>query len=169
MQEIEFFDLRTKESPRTILEADFPRLGSLPIKGGWGYDRSTACIIDRNDPTVPKSVPFDGVGLEYVFAEYRLYEELIVFRPEGEKYSGIRRKLIDQRTFHADTGHYDILRFQVSAFKDQDCKYLKSIYEGPNGASSPNFDHAAHDRLHKSLICVGEREYWFEISTFFGK
>lgn len=169
MREIDFLNLKTDETPRSILEADFPRLGSLPIRGGWGYDQSTACIIDKDDPSVPRGVPFDGVGLEYVFAEYRIYEELIVFRPEGEKYSGIRKQLLNQKTIVLDTGRFDVLRFRITAFRDHDFNQLKALYEGPNGAQSANFDHAAHDRLHNSLLCAGEREYWFEISSFFGK
>ena len=68
MKPIDFFDLKTRETPREILEADFPRLGKLPISGGWGYGQPTACIIDKDDPCVDPNVPFDGVSIEYLFA-----------------------------------------------------------------------------------------------------
>jgi len=70
-------NLLTKESPRQIIFEDFKI--NLPIKGGWGYDFDSACIIDKNDPSVIKGVPFDGVAIEYVFVEKRIYEEMIIF------------------------------------------------------------------------------------------
>ena len=69
------------ESPREILAADFRSMGEIPIRGGWGYTIDDPVIIDKNDPIVLRGMPFDGVGLEYVFVEKRIYEELIIFRP----------------------------------------------------------------------------------------
>jgi len=63
--------LRTRESPRQIIFEDFKI--DLPISGGWGYDIENACVIDKNDSTVIKGIPFDGVGVEYVFVEKRIY------------------------------------------------------------------------------------------------
>ena len=80
--------LLTRESPRQIIFEDFKI--DLPIKGGWGYDFDGACIIDKNDSTVIKGMPFDRVGIEYVFVEKRIYEEMIIFREAHKKYSGIR-------------------------------------------------------------------------------
>lgn len=168
MNEIDFFDLETQETPREILENDFPRLGKLPIKGGWGYDQSTACIIDKNDPTVDPRIPFDGVSIEYVFAEYRTYEELIVFRPRGRRYAGIKRQILKQETIELDGRRYDKLTFEIRAFREEDFDRLKSIYEGPDGVRSPAFDAKAHEELHNSLLQRGIREYWFDITSFFG-
>lgn len=165
MLQIDFFNLETKESPREILETDFPRLGPLPIKGGWGYNQSTACVIDRGDPTVDHDVPFDGVAIERIFAEYRLYEELIIFRPRGQKYSGIQHTISNQRLLEIEGRRYDVLTFQVAAFPEADFNRLKSTYEGPNGFRNPSFDAHAHEELHKSLMHAGNREYWFDITS----
>jgi hypothetical protein len=86
--------IKSKESPREILAADFKSLGEIPIRGGWGYTFDDAVIIDKNDPVVPKGIPFDGVELEYIFVEKRIYEELIIFRPKNEGYSGIGWNLL---------------------------------------------------------------------------
>lgn len=169
MKEIDFFDLETQETPREILESDFPSLGQLPIKGGWGYDPTTACVIDRKDPSVDPTLPFNGVGLEYVFAEYRNYEELIIFRSKGFEYAGIRSQLLEQKTFEADGRQYDVLEFQISAFRKDDFERLKSIYEGPDGVCNPDFDAKAHEELHNALLHTGTRVYWFDITSFFGK
>ena len=84
------YPIKSKGSPKEILAADFKSLqDGLPIRGGWGYSQEDACIIEKNDPLVDPSLPFDGVGVEYVFVEKRIYEEMIIFRPDGEKFSGI--------------------------------------------------------------------------------
>ncbi len=167
MRQIDFNDLHTRETPREILETDFPKLGSLPIKGGWGYDQVSACVIDKNDPVVDPTIPFNGVALEYIFAEYRLYEELIVFRTNGKKFAGINRELMSQKLLSLDGRSYDLLTFQVSAFLEHDFNLLKSRYQGPNGVSNPNFDFNAHQILHNSMLHTGTREYWFDITSFY--
>lgn len=114
--DIDFFELQTAEAPGEVLEADFPKLrGQLPISGGWGYRIEDACIIDRNDSTVNPALPFDRVGIQYVFAQHRIDEELIVIRPRGEWYSGIESKLANQRLTQRDGRHYDHLFFNVAA------------------------------------------------------
>ena len=86
--------LITKESPRQIIFEDFKL--DLPITGGWGYDFESACVIDKNDSIVSKGIPFNGVSIEYVFVEKRIYEEMVIFRQANEKYSGIRWELKTQ-------------------------------------------------------------------------
>jgi len=169
MQQIDFFNLNTRETPREILESDFPRIGKLPIKGGWGYSQATACVIDRSDAVVEPGVPFDGVALEYVFAEYRIYEELIIFRPKGEKYAHIRRELKSQALSSHGGKYYDHLTFQVWAFREEDFEWLKAKYEGPDGVRNPDFDVEAHNALHTSRLHTGIREYWFDITSFYGR
>ena len=76
--EIQAPKIEAAHSPREILAADFKSLGGeLPIHGGWGYSLEDAAVIDKNDPTVPSGMPFDGVEIEYVFVEKRIYEELL--------------------------------------------------------------------------------------------
>jgi hypothetical protein len=70
--EINLSKIKSDETPRKILADDFKSLGGeLPIHGGWGYTKTDACIIDKNDPSVDPDFPFDGVGLEYIFVEKR--------------------------------------------------------------------------------------------------
>ena len=159
--------LRTRESPREILEADFPKLAPLPIKGGWGYSQETACIIDKRDPSVDQRVPFNGVRYEYLFAEYRIYEELIVFRPRDDRYAGIEFKRIEQKTLGIEDRNYDVLKFQIGAFREGDFARLKAEYEGHNGVGDPDFDHSKHQALRASLLHVGAREFWFDITSFY--
>jgi hypothetical protein len=89
--------ISSKETPRQIIFEDDKSLnGELPISGGWGYTKDGAVIIDKNDPVVPEGLPFDGVGIEHIFVEKRIYEELIIFKRLGEAYAGIEWKQIEQ-------------------------------------------------------------------------
>jgi tetratricopeptide (TPR) repeat protein len=160
--------IASKELPREILAADFKSIGELPIHGGWGYSREDAVIIDRNDPVVPRGIPFDGVGLEYVFVEKRIYEELIIFRPENDRYSGIRWNLLRQEMKDLGSRQYDILTFEVTALRDEDWEELKAEWEGPNGYGAPGFDEAAHLQKRDARTVRYVTEYWFDITSFFG-
>lgn len=169
MKEITVKPLRTRESPRQLFVQHFKSIDELPIRGGWGYSQEDAVVIDRDDPIVPRDQPFDGVGIEYVFVEKRLYEELIIFQPKGHKFSGIRWELADQRTVSEQGRKYDVLRFDVTALPDADWDALKAEWEGPDGFESPDFDHEAHQRKREAALVHYVAEYWFDITSFFGR
>lgn len=162
--------IRTKESPRDVLAAHFKSLrGGIPIRGGWGYTQDDACIIDKNDPLVDPSLPFDGVGIEYVFVEKRIYEELIIFRPPGEKFSGIEWHLQKQHLISVEDRRFDKLVFDITAFKDADWEELKAEFQGQRGHVHPSFDKLAHETKRRELMIHFERDFWFDITSFFGQ
>lgn len=168
--EIEAPRIYTRGTPREVIAEDFKSIrGMLPIRGGWGYSAEDAVVIDRYHPAVPKDLPFDGIGIEYLFVEKRLYEELIIFRKQGEAYSGIKWELERQELSGCGGVSYDILRFDVSATPDLDWNELKAKWEGPNGYGSPGFDVDAHQREQASRSIHYVAEYWFDISSFYGK
>jgi hypothetical protein len=157
------------ESPRQILFADFESLGGeLPIRGGWGYSFEDAVIIDKNDPVVPKGMPFDGVGLEYIFVEKRIYEELIIFQPKNNRYAGITWDLLEQQLMTQNERPYDVLSFEVRALPNKDWEELKAEWEGPNGYGSPGFDVDAHMKIRESRTVGYVTEYYFDMTSFFG-
>lgn len=159
-------NLETGEPPREILDQHFPSIkGKLPIKGGWGYSMQDACVIDKNDEIVNPSLPFDGVGYEYAFIEKRNYEELIIFRPEGEQFSGIQYHLIKQELIGNEDKYYDHLSIEVTAFHDNDWHELKKEYEAQ--IENFDFDHEAHEQKRQEKIVKFEREFWFDITSFY--
>jgi hypothetical protein len=160
----------TTEAPaRQILEQHFPKLqGKLPIRGGWGYSKEDAVTIDRDDACVEPKMPFDGVGLEYLFVEKRIYEELIIFRRPGEKFAGIEWQLIRQSLVPSGDRTYDCLEFEVTAFHERDWNELKAEWEGPDGYLSPGFDKKAHVKKRAERQLTLRREFWFDITSFFG-
>ena len=162
--------ITSKESPREILAADFKSLrGGLPIRGGWGYTKSDACIIDKNDPLVDPALPFDGVGVEYVFVEKRIYEEMIIFRLDGEKFSGLRWNLMEQSLLQEAGRSFDKLVFEITALPENDWEELKAEFEGPQGHGTPGFDEEVHERKRQEKMLRFTREFWFDITSFYGQ
>jgi len=138
----------------------------LPISGGWGYTKDDACIINKNDPLVSPDIPFDGVAIEYVFVRQRIHEEMIIFRPKGDRFSGIKWTLLLQRLIEDGGRSYDNLKFEITAFHDEDWYLLKSEYGGPKGFGHPDFDLAAHERKRQEKMIRIEQEFWFDITSF---
>ena len=162
------FFIISDKSPREIIASCFPSLkGGLPIQGGWGYAKEDACIIEKIDPLNISGLPFDGVGVEYIFVEKRIYVELIVNRPTDQRFSGINWKLLEQKLTHENNRSYDRLSFEVTAVSDKDWKELKTEFEGPQGYGTDDFDIDVHNqkRLEKTVQFV--RDFWFDITSFY--
>jgi hypothetical protein len=158
----------SQESPRQILETDFPACGSIPISGGWGYNRKDCVIIDKNDPSVPTYVSFDGVALEYLFVEKRIYEELIIFRDKKNQYSGIEWNLLKQELISDENNWFDYLSFEVTALPDSDWEYLKKDWENINQLFDSEDRVTQHQDEREKRTVRYIAEYWFEISSFYG-
>jgi len=157
-----------KKSPRDTIADHFKSVGELPIRGGWGYTVEDALIIDKNDTIVQKGIPFDGVGLEYIFVEKRIYEELIISCPANDRSSGIRWNLLEQKLTSHNDRQYDMLTFEVTALRDSDYEELKAEWEGPKGYGSPGFDADAHIKKRNSRTIRYVTEYCFDITSFYG-
>lgn len=158
--------LLTKESPRQIIFEDFKI--DLPITGGWGYGFETACVIDKSDATVSKAIPFNGVSVEYVFVEKRIYEEMIIFRQAHEKYSGIRWELRTQELLFKDDKPYDKLVFNVVGFTDEVWNELTTRFEEIKNSGKldllPELDTYRESKAFKFT-----KEYYFDITSFYGQ
>jgi len=164
------FPVSTVKPPKKVLAEHFESLAAeLPINGGWGYTKDDACIIDKNDPVVDPSLPFDGVAVEYVFVEKRIYEEMIIFRPAGEQFAGIKWNLQEQHLIEKDGRYFDKLIYEITAFPDNDWEELKAEFEGPQGYNNPEFDEEAHERKRQEKMLRFNREFWFDITSFYGQ
>lgn len=122
------------------------------------------CVIDKNDPAVTDTEKFDGIGIEYTFADLRLYEELIIQRSLEDRYSGIEKKLLTQKLVSANEQKFDVLTFDVTAFRSTDWEYLKNDWE--TGTQNGTFDKEAHEIERQKRIIHFTREYWYEVSSF---
>jgi hypothetical protein len=155
--------IRSQETPRQIIFEDYKLNGELPITGGWGYTKDDAVIINKNDTTVQKGLPFDGVGIEYIFIEKRIYEELIIFSLLGEPYAGIGWKQLEQKLEHHNGKDYDILTYEVTAFSKSDFHELKEDLENKDYSGLAAYE----EKRNKKKISY-KTEYWFDITSFFG-
>lgn len=152
-------------SLRRVLFEDFKSIGKeLPIKGGWGYSLEDAIIIDKNDPIVDQDLPFHGIGIETLIVEKRIYEELIIFRREGDKFSGINWKTEKQELKNIDERYFDILTVQVSCFRDEDFELLRQDVKLNSG--QPNFE-ANHTKKRENLQFSYSTKYYFDITSFY--
>ena len=156
--------ISSQEPPRQILAEDYPALnGGPPISGGWGYTKEEACVIEKDDPVVNPELPFDGVSVEYLFVEKRIYEEMIIFRPKGYAYSGIEWRLLSQSLIHDRGRVYDHLVFEVTAFEDADWVSLRAEFNRLGSAMEE------HLQRQQSLMNTFKRDFWFDITSFYGK
>ena len=165
--------ITTQESPRKVISALFKSLDTeLPISGGWGYSKQDAVVIDKNDPVVPKDQHFDGLGIERIFVEKRIYTELIISRPPNLQYAGIEWKLIKQALRSDNDRKFDFMTYNVTAFARPDWEELKKEWEGilENAESSEDLKSKfeEHSKKRESKMQSYTAEYWFDITSFFG-
>ena len=161
-------NIRTIESPREVIHDIYTYIEELPISGGWGHTKEEAVIIDMNDPIVDSKVPFNGIDIEYIFAKHRTYIELITIRDENDRFSGIEFETIKQELHHGEEGKkYDRLVQKISVLRSKDYNELKKTWE--SNLDNVNFDKEAHWKRDEKLRIHMEREFWFEISSFYGK
>jgi hypothetical protein len=158
--------LRTRESPRQIIFEDYKI--DLPISGGWGYGFDTACVIDKNDPTVNKVLPFDGIGIERIFVEKRIYEEMIIFRADDEKYAGIRWNQQLQQTKFIDNKHFDVLKYSVEGFEDSIWEELVTRFQEIQKSGKSELM-TELDAYRESKVYRFVKEFYFEITSFYGQ
>lgn len=158
--------------PSPIVSTESPREAwkiygqDLPIRGGWGYCREDACIIDRNDPVVDPNEEFDGIAVEYEFIGNRILEEMGAAPWE---YLDVEWRMSLQCLIHDAGRHFDQIVVEVSAIELEDWKDLKAEWPGPNGHGSPGFDEEAHGKKREGKRIRFKREFWFDITTFFGR
>jgi hypothetical protein len=161
--------IQSPTSPRQVLAEHFKTIGELPIRGGWGYTKADACIIDKDDPAVNPAIPFAGMNLQYLFVEKRIYEELIISRPKGEQFNGIQWKLLTQELVPDGARVFDRLVFAITALSDADWDELNAEWGDPDWHASNTFGVAAHHHKREERMLRIEREFWFDITSFFGK
>lgn len=105
----------------------------------------------------------------YVFVEKRIYEEMIIFRLDGEKFSGLRWNLMEQSLLQEAGRYFDKLVFEITALPENDWEELKAEFEGPQGHGPPGFDEVVHERKRQEKVLRFTREFWFDITSFYGQ
>lgn len=167
MRKLEIIPIRCSETLREVLLKDFKSIGKeLPIKGGWGYSKEDAIIIDKNDPAAVNWQPFNGVAMEYLIAEKRVFEELIIFRKKDDQFRQIRRVWNRQELHWGEGGKkYDVIKYHINAFHDVDFNAIDAEVQ-ERIMKEENFDFVKFFESKNDLRYEYEAEFWFEISSF---
>jgi hypothetical protein len=152
---------------RQALAEDFPQdCANLPIAGGWGYTQADAIVFIRQQfprPSAPHFVP-----LEYHIAQKIIYEELIIFRPREDMFSGIDLQREQQQLITDDNGRiYDLIDLIVSCWSDAHWESLKAEWEENDFGRRPGFDMDAHRAKRDAAQIRYERQFWFDITEVF--
>lgn len=133
----------TDEDFKAVLDETYPDNG-VAVSGGWGYTKNQMTVIECNNEA-------DGVAMEYKCVEYRTKQELIVFRPRGERFYDIHIKHVLQTLSEVDGRKCDMLLFEVDAI--------------PESELLMGEDH----RIDQSKRIRYKSVEYFDISKFYGK
>ncbi len=159
-------NIRTKETPREILELCSPTKESLPISGGWGHSMEECVIINKNDPSVNQQT-FNGLEIEYAFVEQRIYAELISGRPLEERFRDINWTQKEQNLITKDAGTYDNLCYSITCLNVKDWDYLNKSFLANNEFKDDSEGLKNYLKDKEDLTIFFETNYWFEITSFF--
>lgn len=163
-QDFESFKLYTRETPVQILTEDFSS-HEWPISGGWGYTQDEAVVIETENGSL-------GVSLEYKFLEYRTYEEMIVFRPEEDRFAGFRFERKMQFLVSSGEGsnerQFDQVIMKVTCFKEKDLEMIREDLKAHNGYVGDEEGRKAHMQLRESKKITYDITGWFDITKFYG-
>lgn len=91
----------------------------IPISGGWGYSLEDAIVFDKEFTEPSFNYLGDFVSLEYLIAEKRFYEELIL--SQSYKNSIIQWRLVTQELIFDRGRNYDCLRIEVNVYEEDWC------------------------------------------------
>jgi len=163
-------ELQTRPTPRStkaIIAEMFPSIGKeLSISGGWGQDKESACIIEKDDSFSIAHAEWDDTSIQKIFVEKRTHIELIVMAPPEKKCSGIEWRIVGQEILHENSRVFEHLTFSVTALLDRDWEELKAEWEGPNGYGSDAFDLEGHLSKRADRTIHLQREFWFDITAW---
>jgi hypothetical protein len=125
---------------------------ALPIRGGWGYSIDDAVIVDAENTR-------RGLDVEYEFVDKRNYAELVFGKPVGQMLIQIDKKRLMQRVSTLEGRHYDVLRFELFVLPRQALDMLDAAKLAAD----------EYKRLKDKYALHLEREYYFDITGFYGK
>ena len=169
LKDFYLINISKEHALRTLFFKHFKSLGGeLPIKGGWGYRIQDPIIIDCNDGVVEKGIPFDGIGLEHLIIKKRLLEELIIFKSDKDQtsFSDIQQKIVKQNLlFGKNNRKIDHLVVKGTCFLNHEWLALKDAFL----FKEDEFDLKAHFEMRERLMFHFTTEYFFDITSFYGK
>lgn len=139
----------------------------FPIKGGWGFIQKDAIIIDRNGEVVSDKENFDGVQLEYDLINERINLEFTYLQKTEDSYRNIYWKVEKQEVHSENNRTFDKLLVRISALPYEVWKSRRK--EWKENGHKPDFDRDWFQQKTAELTAYCHREFWFDISSFYGQ
>ena len=166
MKEIKIKPIDTISSFRDTCTTYMHAKNKLPVKGGWGYTKDKAIIIDKNDSVVLDKEAFDGVQLEYELIDVRINLEFIYLQKAEESFRNIYWKVAQQEVHHEGERIFDKLLVSITALSFEAWESRKK--EWKENGHKPDFDKDWFHQKTKELTQSCQREFWFDITSFYG-
>lgn len=167
MKEINVKQIDTQISFREVCASyTFPR-EEMPIKGGWGFKKEDAIIIDKNDSVLPQGKEFDWVELEYAIIQKRIDLEFIFLQNETDMYRDVNWKSFQQEIVKEKNRYFDKITVRITALPYEAWKSRKIEWE--ENVYKPDFDKKWFMAKTLELTHYCFREFWFDITSFFGQ
>ena len=158
-----------QKPPRDILYSIWgDKIGILPINGGWGHTIENAVVINKNDPSIVDSQHFNGFEIENTFIKYRTYVEFIHNRVgKSNELAGIEFiNKVQELITGKNSKIYDKVEVEIRALHFSDYELLKQEWD--NNFNNNNFNKEEHMKKRDSQFIYEKRDFWFEISSFYG-
>lgn len=127
-----------------------------PLEGGYGYSKDDAVVINKNH--VNASEEFYGVGIQRTYRKYRAWKELAVNENHGF-FAGQEKLTLKLRAHtprDANGKVYTVHKYEICGEE-----LLIDDKKEPIKDSKNNY-------ILSNLLCY-DTEYWFEISSYYGK
>ena len=162
-----------KMPPKMILENHFgddnPIIKELPIRGGWGYSKDDACLIDKNDPILANSSrPFNGYAIENVFVKLRTDEELLEASHFIDSYILLNLERKSQSLIIDNGRKFDRLTFEVEAVLQSNVMALRKLLDEAREADlDDDQEEEISQKIDEKTVRM-TREFWFDITSFYG-
>lgn len=167
MKEIQVKQIDTQISLREVCASYTLPRAEMPIKGGWGYTKEDAIIIDKNDPVVPKEFPFDGIGLEYEIVERRIDLEFTLLQDEKDRFKDVHWELKKQELIQDQDRIFDKFTVKITALPFEDWRSRR--IEWKENGHNPDFDKEWFQAKTLELTQYCYRDFWFDITSFYGQ
>jgi hypothetical protein len=150
---VEFYE-HDKRVPPFIPDKNYGY--KLPIKGGWGYEKEDAVILDLDSPEYSTRV-------KNLFAYNRLDIELSYYEKTHKNIAGFDIRLESEKIIKEDLETYVKSSFNCSVLLRE---YSDEFYKANKGFYMPSTEFLSDKNLSDKLIKF-KREYWFDITSFY--
>ena len=126
---------------------------------GWGYNKEDALIMACENS-------MEGIHNEYAFAEARSKIEV---DDALKMYMGGFERCGQTLVVDGPNHRYDVIRFKVYLFTEEDWNFLKDDYESHNEYKDDKEGLKKHLELRNQRIKYYTSECWIDIDAFYGK